>query len=260
MVYFKIIRSGLLNVDWPKFAIGFASYTQVLPKILNYSKSPTKNARDWPIQLCLILEEVLPENLPHFSEDSAPNCDNGETKGNGVPPVSEKLVSFKGREFFKKEQLVEDVLDEELFEELMKAHIVEQDMEINSGDDDPPALTVVAKPTRTEALKAVVLLLKYLEETEGSFARHLEEELATFGRETQLECTKDMVSSSIANYFTRLYRRIYLRIIPMGMGYDSDDCIEGCKAVELCLDSVFASCIITSIFVTAVRPQFSVDK
>ncbi|KAK6984729.1 hypothetical protein R3P38DRAFT_2806333 [Favolaschia claudopus] len=156
------------------------------------------------------------------------------------------------------EQLVEDVLDEELFEELMKAHIVEQDMEINSGADDPPASTVVAKRTRTEALKAVVLLLKYLEETERSFARHLEEELATFGRETQLECTKNMASPSIANYFTRLYRRIYLRIIPMGMGYDSDDCIEGCKAGELCLDSVFASCIMTSIFVTAVR--FGVDK
>ncbi|KAK7056102.1 hypothetical protein R3P38DRAFT_2761226 [Favolaschia claudopus] len=129
MVYFKIIRSGLLNVDWPKFAIGFASYTQVLPKILNYSKSPIKNARDWPIQLCLcVLPEDLTMSIQRLTVTKATQREITAFELQG------KVVLQKGNQLdieslidVLEEQLVEDVLDEELFEELMKAHIVEQD-------------------------------------------------------------------------------------------------------------------------------------
>jgi hypothetical protein len=45
-------------------------------------------------------------------------------------------------------------------------------------------------------------LRKYLADVDGVFARKLEMGLATFGRETQLECSKSLVSTSIPDYFT----------------------------------------------------------
>ncbi|KAK7059586.1 hypothetical protein R3P38DRAFT_2759001 [Favolaschia claudopus] len=74
-------------------------------------------------------------------------------------------------------------------------------MEINGGDDGSADETISPAPTRREALQAVGILRRYLEETDSPFARHLEHGLAAFGRETQLERTKLMVSTSITDYF-----------------------------------------------------------
>ncbi|KAJ7756900.1 hypothetical protein B0H14DRAFT_2404580, partial [Mycena olivaceomarginata] len=77
-----------------------------------------------------------------------------------------------------------------------------ENQEINGGDDglDDPAPE--PKPTRQEALQAVSTLRKYLADVDGVFARKLEMGLATFGRETQLEHSKSLVSTSITDYFT----------------------------------------------------------
>jgi hypothetical protein len=58
------------------------------------------------------------------------------------------------------------------------------------------------KPTHKEALQAVSTLQKYFADVGGSFARKLELGLATFRHETQLECSKALVLTSITDYFT----------------------------------------------------------
>lgn len=79
---------------------------------------------------------------------------------------------------------------------------MEQNREINHGDDNPADSPVILKPTRLAALQAAATLRSYLEDIDGPFARRLELGLATFGRETQLECTKKLASTSITDYFT----------------------------------------------------------
>ncbi|KAJ7869285.1 hypothetical protein B0H14DRAFT_3580587 [Mycena olivaceomarginata] len=86
--------------------------------------------------------------------------------------------------------------------ELVQKIADRENQEINGGDDglDDPAPE--PKPTRQEALQAVSTLRKYLADVDGVFARKLEMGLATFGRETQLEHSKSLVSTSITDYFT----------------------------------------------------------
>jgi hypothetical protein len=92
------------------------------------------------------------------------------------------------------EQLREDATDEEIFEVVMHAE------GINGGDENPAD---DPKPTRKEALQAVSTLRKYLSDVDGAFVRKLELGLATFGRETELERSKNLVSTSITDYFVR---------------------------------------------------------
>ncbi|KAF8139163.1 hypothetical protein K438DRAFT_1785949 [Mycena galopus ATCC 62051] len=100
------------------------------------------------------------------------------------------------------EQVQEDATDEEIHELVQKMRADRENQEINGGDDglDDPA--PAPKPTRKEALQAVSTLRKYLADVDGTFARKLEMGLATFGRETQLENSKSLVSTSITDYFT----------------------------------------------------------
>ncbi|KAJ6573768.1 hypothetical protein DFH09DRAFT_915732, partial [Mycena vulgaris] len=96
------------------------------------------------------------------------------------------------------EQLIEDATDEEIFEVVM--HTDQQNGEINSGDENPAD---DPKPMRKEALQAVSTLRKYLSDVDGTFAQKLELGLATFGRETELERSKHLVSASTTDYFAR---------------------------------------------------------
>ncbi|KAJ7851952.1 hypothetical protein B0H14DRAFT_2355007, partial [Mycena olivaceomarginata] len=92
------------------------------------------------------------------------------------------------------EQHREDAMDEEIFEVVMHAE------GINGGDENPAN---DPKPTRKEALQAVSTLRKYLSDVDGAFARKLELGLATFGRETELERSKNLVSTPITDHFVR---------------------------------------------------------
>ncbi|KAJ7820524.1 hypothetical protein B0H14DRAFT_2371988 [Mycena olivaceomarginata] len=100
------------------------------------------------------------------------------------------------------EQIPEDATDEEIVEAVQKMWADREDGEINGGDDGHNDLLPELKPTRKEALQAVSTLQKYLADVDSSFARKLELGLATFGRETQLERSKALVSTSITDYFT----------------------------------------------------------
>jgi hypothetical protein len=98
------------------------------------------------------------------------------------------------------EQVMEDASEEEIFGAVQKMRSDEENIEVNAGDDgdDSPQDPT---PTRKEALQAVSTLQKYLQEEDGTFARKLELALATFGRETRLEQSKQMITTSITDYF-----------------------------------------------------------
>ncbi|KAJ7187432.1 hypothetical protein GGX14DRAFT_381338 [Mycena pura] len=101
------------------------------------------------------------------------------------------------------EQVDEDATDEEICEAVQRMHRNKQNREINNGDDNHGDSAGEPKPTRKEALQAISVLSKYLADVDGEFARKLELSLSSFGRETQLERTKQLVSTSITDYFTR---------------------------------------------------------
>ncbi|KAJ6491615.1 hypothetical protein C8R47DRAFT_434838 [Mycena vitilis] len=99
------------------------------------------------------------------------------------------------------EQVMEDATDEEIFEAVQQLHSDRENLEQNTGDDgDESALDL--KPTRKEALQAVSMLRRYLQDEEGSFARKLEVGLASFGRETRLAESKSLIATSITDYFS----------------------------------------------------------
>ncbi|KAJ7677196.1 hypothetical protein B0H17DRAFT_945305 [Mycena rosella] len=97
------------------------------------------------------------------------------------------------------EQVVEDATDEEIFEAVQKMCHPKENMKINGGDDDEGAAPQEPKPTRKEALQAISTLRKCLEDIDSLFAQKLELGLATFGRETRLEASKELVSTSITD-------------------------------------------------------------
>jgi hypothetical protein len=78
-----------------------------------------------------------------------------------------------------------------------------EDREINGGDDNHQDSSGEPKPTRKEALRAISTLSQFLADIDGAFARKLEVSLSAFGRETQYEETKNLVSTSITDYFAQ---------------------------------------------------------
>ncbi|KAJ7811038.1 hypothetical protein B0H13DRAFT_1667053, partial [Mycena leptocephala] len=91
--------------------------------------------------------------------------------------------------------VMEDSTDEEIFEAVQKMRDDREDMETNACDDGADSAQD-PKPTRKDALQAL-----YLQDEHGTYARKLELGLATFGRETQLECSKHMIPTTITDYF-----------------------------------------------------------
>jgi hypothetical protein len=101
------------------------------------------------------------------------------------------------------EQVAEGASDEEIFDAVTKMRADQENKEINGGNDGHNDLSGDPKPSRKEAIQAASMLRRYLGDVDGSFARNLEHHLAKFGRETQAERTKELVSTSITDFFTR---------------------------------------------------------
>jgi hypothetical protein len=78
-------------------------------------------------------------------------------------------------------------------------HANRENQEENNGDDD--GSHAEPRPTCKEALQAVAMLSRFLEDVDGPFACMLEGSLTKFGRETRLEQSRGLVSTSITDYF-----------------------------------------------------------
>ncbi|KAJ7797413.1 hypothetical protein B0H14DRAFT_2339412 [Mycena olivaceomarginata] len=97
------------------------------------------------------------------------------------------------------EEVLEDATDEEIFEAVQQMHGNRENQEENNGDDD--GSPTEPRPTRKEALQALAMLSRFFEDVDGPFARMLEGSLTKFGRETRLEQSRSLVSTSITDYF-----------------------------------------------------------
>lgn len=91
------------------------------------------------------------------------------------------------------------ITDEEIYQEVLKFEDVEGFAEVS--DDDEPI--EVARPTRREALNAMAILQNFAITMEDPIARKLEGILGSFGRQMRLKESKDLVNTTITQYFAR---------------------------------------------------------
>ena len=98
-------------------------------------------------------------------------------------------------------QLLDDTLDQDIFEAVRGSRKeAKTPIESNFDDGDVP---VDACPTRREVLQAVSVVNNYVSMLDGTFARKMEEVLASFRRQIRLEGSRNVTSTHITDYFTR---------------------------------------------------------
>jgi hypothetical protein len=100
------------------------------------------------------------------------------------------------------QERVGEISEDEIFRSVQEMLEAEQMMEANGGDDVDDTV-VDEKPTRKDALKAAFTLRNYVADINESFARKLEGNLISFGRQTRLEAARAMQPTYITDYFTR---------------------------------------------------------
>jgi hypothetical protein len=99
--------------------------------------------------------------------------------------------------------LVEKATDTEIYDAVNASRNAQEVSEIRGGDDDvDDDMEYEPRPSRRQALNAVLTLQKYTAAMDDDFARRLDSLLVSFGRQTQLEETNSLVDAPITNYFT----------------------------------------------------------
>ncbi|KAJ7862526.1 hypothetical protein B0H13DRAFT_1638614 [Mycena leptocephala] len=105
----------------------------------------------------------------------------------------------------ERELIDEATTVEDIFKAVMASRDAQEMAEINGGDDDVnDDADFEPRPTRREALGAVSTLLKYTAVMDDNFARKMEQLLASFGRQTQLEETNTLVTVPITQWFDKV--------------------------------------------------------
>ncbi|KAJ7814868.1 hypothetical protein B0H13DRAFT_1521776, partial [Mycena leptocephala] len=100
--------------------------------------------------------------------------------------------------------IINDSTEQDIYNAVVASRDAQQMGEINGGDDDvEDNMGFQPRPTRREALSAAQTLRKYTETLDDGFARKVEQLLASFGRQTQLEETNALVTVPITQWFTR---------------------------------------------------------
>lgn len=95
---------------------------------------------------------------------------------------------------------MEEYTPESIFEAVQLAHrATETGKEDELIEEEPPK----PRPTRKQALDAASVLRDYIQEVNEPFARKLEQVLASFGCQTRLEATQNMMDGCLDNFFTR---------------------------------------------------------
>jgi DDE superfamily endonuclease len=94
--------------------------------------------------------------------------------------------------------IIDETTDEEICEAVLEAHRIEEDVEERSED-----VIIEVGPTRCEALKAAMVVNRYIETIDDPFARKLEAVLASFGRQLQLEAANSTTPTYLTDHFGR---------------------------------------------------------
>jgi len=71
------------------------------------------------------------------------------------------------------------------------------------NDDMDSDLLVELGPARNEALQAVLILKRYVQDLDDPFARKLEMMLGSFGQRMRIAGMQSMKDSKLTSYFTR---------------------------------------------------------
>ncbi|KAF5350390.1 hypothetical protein D9758_012458 [Tetrapyrgos nigripes] len=96
-------------------------------------------------------------------------------------------------------------LDKGIYDAVQKSMEAQESAAINGGDDDvDDDAPLQPRPSRREALQAVSVIQQFVRDMEDPYARKMEAILASFGRQTHLEETRNMVDTNITDFFPRL--------------------------------------------------------
>ncbi|KAF8437529.1 hypothetical protein L210DRAFT_3545894 [Boletus edulis BED1] len=94
-------------------------------------------------------------------------------------------------------------MDEDIYEAVMDAKTLgEQSAASGAGDDDPDEVVEPA-PTRSEAIRAALLLQRYTKDLNDPFACKLEAMLGLFGQQT---CRTELQGMKNTNFVFPPYR------------------------------------------------------
>ena len=93
--------------------------------------------------------------------------------------------------------------EEDICRAVLERREAEQHREKNVGDgvDDDPDESPEVKPSRQEALAAVSTLSKYIADLDEPFTRKLEVVLTSFGRQTCLDGSNSLRSTTLTDFF-----------------------------------------------------------
>jgi hypothetical protein len=98
-----------------------------------------------------------------------------------------------------------DTLDKEIYQAVINSISAHKNIEINGGYDvNEDDLPIEPCPTWHEVLKAVLTIIRYIEDLNNPIAHKLEAILGSFNRQLYLEESKRMKETVLTNFFQRL--------------------------------------------------------
>ncbi|KAJ6529833.1 hypothetical protein B0H19DRAFT_1332979 [Mycena capillaripes] len=100
------------------------------------------------------------------------------------------------------EQVIEVFTDEDIMKAVQAKHAEEENMD-NCGNDEN-YVDEQPHPTRRQALEACSILRRFVVDSGDPFARQMETMLSRFTRQTRLDETNSLISTSITEYFPSL--------------------------------------------------------
>ena len=94
--------------------------------------------------------------------------------------------------------------DAEIYQAVMDAIDARENMEINGGDDDDDDAPAEPRPKRSDVLKAVSTIGRYIEDMNDPIARKVEALLGSFNMQLRLEETRSLKNSVLTDFFQRI--------------------------------------------------------
>ena len=91
-----------------------------------------------------------------------------------------------------------EATNEDIYQSVMEAKKAQEGI----NDDMDSDLLVELGPARNEALQAVLILKRYVQDLDDPFARKLEMMLGSFGQRTRIAGMRSMKDSKLTSYFT----------------------------------------------------------
>ena len=96
-----------------------------------------------------------------------------------------------------------ELSNQDICDAVLKA-MASEDTNTNDHNDSEDEAAVRPRPTRCKALEAISVIQSYVEDIDSSYARKVEDVLATFGRQTRVEGMKTARETKIIDFFKKI--------------------------------------------------------